>query len=159
MSSLPYVSWIKSSISMVSLLIFRKNFSSTSQENDGISPSDPVPATASLEDAPPPSLLAPQCHVQEPQVTKGVEEYFIQHWPFSDEHAVHKFQAAGFSRVTCCYFPEALDDRIALAARLLTLLFLIDGAFLRPHSIVAVLSLKNFRSTRRYVFQRRQGLQ
>ena len=74
-----------------------------------------------------PSNLEPQCHPCEPQVTKEVEDYFIQHWRFPDDVAVEKFRAAGFSRVTCYYFPEALNARIGFAARLLTLLFLIDG--------------------------------
>lgn len=78
---------------------------------------------------PPPSYLAPRCHPLEPEITKQVDGYFIQHWPFPSEKAVKKFRDAGFSRVTCCYYPEALEDRIHLACRLLTLLFLIDGEF------------------------------
>lgn len=58
-----------------------------------------------------------------------VEQFFIKNWHFTDEKAVQKFCAAGFSRVTCCYFPNAKDDRIGFACRLLTLLFLIDGAW------------------------------
>lgn len=76
---------------------------------------------------PPPSSLVPKCHPLEPKVTEEVDSYFIQHWPFPNAKAIQKFRDAGFSRVTCCYYPEALDDRIHFACRLLTLLFLIDG--------------------------------
>ena len=61
------------------------------------------------------------------EVSREVDGYFLQHWNFKDEKARKKFLAAGFSRVTCLYFPEALDDRIHFACRLLTVLFLIDG--------------------------------
>ncbi|KAL5425798.1 hypothetical protein PMIN05_011856 [Paraphaeosphaeria minitans] len=76
---------------------------------------------------PPAPYLEPKCHPLEPRITKEVDGYFIKHWPFPDDRAVQKFRAAGFSRVTCCYYPEALNDRIHFGCRLLTLLFLIDG--------------------------------
>ena len=63
-------------------------------------------------------------------MTKEVEDYFVQHWNFSSPGAFSKFKAAGFSRVTCLYFPEALDERLIHACKLLTVLFLIDGMFL-----------------------------
>ncbi|KAL5384423.1 carbonyl reductase (NADPH-dependent) ari1 [Paraphaeosphaeria minitans] len=75
---------------------------------------------------PPAPYLEPKCHPLEPRITKEVDGYFIKHWPFPDDRAVQKFRAAGFSRVTCCYYPEALNDRIHFGCRLLTLLFLID---------------------------------
>lgn len=60
-------------------------------------------------------------------MTQTVDDFFAQNWPFESAKAIKKFRAAGFSRVTCHYFPEALDDRIEYACRLLTLLFLVDG--------------------------------
>ena len=75
----------------------------------------------------PPPLIEPSCHPLEPQITEEVNSYFIEHWPFPNVKAVQKFKDAGFSRVTCCYYPKALDDRIGFGCRLLTLLFLIDG--------------------------------
>ena len=60
-------------------------------------------------------------------MTKEVDDYFLQHWNFDSVKAKKKFVGAGFSRVTCFYFPKALDDRIHFACRLLTVLFLIDG--------------------------------
>jgi aristolochene synthase len=60
-------------------------------------------------------------------VTREVDAYFLEHWPFPDETARKKFVNAGFSRVTCLYFPKALDDRIHFACRLLTALLSIDG--------------------------------
>lgn len=76
---------------------------------------------------PPSSLFQPLCHPRVDEVTKEVDGYFLKHWPFPNEIARKKFVAAGFSRVTCLYFPKALDDRIHFACRLLTVLFLIDG--------------------------------
>ena len=93
----------------------------------------PVPAPAlvnkkSLQSSgPPPSLFEPICHPLVDSVTKQVDGYFLQHWDFPNERAREKFVAAGFSRVTCLYFPKSLDDRIHFACRLLTVLFLIDG--------------------------------
>ncbi|KAF2677433.1 Aristolochene synthase in complex with 12,13 Difluorofarnesyl diphosphate [Lentithecium fluviatile CBS 122367] len=75
---------------------------------------------------PPDPYLKPKCHPLEPKITEEVDGYFIKNWPFPNERAIQKFRTAGFSRVTCCYYPEALDDRIHFGCRLLTLLFLID---------------------------------
>lgn len=82
---------------------------------------------ANPSEDPPAPYLQPKCHPLEPQITEEVDGYFIKHWPFPNEKAVQKFRAAGFSKVTCCYYPEALNDRIHFGCRLLTLLFLIDG--------------------------------
>jgi hypothetical protein len=78
----------------------------------------------------PPSHLLPQCYHREKHVTEEVNAYFLEHWPFENEKSRTKFVHAGFSTVTCWYFPKALDDRIHFACRLLTLLFLIDGSHL-----------------------------
>ncbi|KAI0883022.1 Aristolochene synthase in complex with 12,13-Difluorofarnesyl diphosphate [Annulohypoxylon maeteangense] len=67
-----------------------------------------------------------QIHPLHEKVIAEVDGYFLQHWPFPNGKARRKFVAAGFSRVTCLYFPKALDDRIHYACRLLTLLFLVD---------------------------------
>lgn len=75
----------------------------------------------------PPSDLQPLCHPLEKQVTEEVNGYFLKHWNFTTEKSRKKFVNAGFSTVTCWYFPMALDDRIHFACRLLTILFLIDG--------------------------------
>ncbi|KAK3321250.1 Aristolochene synthase in complex with 12,13 Difluorofarnesyl diphosphate [Cercophora scortea] len=74
----------------------------------------------------PPSSWTAEIQPQHERVTKEVDGFFLRNWPFPDERARKKFVAAGFSRVTCFYFPKALDDRIHFACRLLTLLFLID---------------------------------
>lgn len=76
---------------------------------------------------PPPTLFVPISHPLVGPVTAEVDGYFLQHWNFPNEKAKQKFVNAGFSRVTCLYFPKALDDRIHFACRLLTVLFLIDG--------------------------------
>lgn len=77
----------------------------------------------------PPSAWTAEIHPLHAEVIPQVESYFLQHWPFPNDRARKKFFAAGFSRVTCLYFPKALDDRIHFACRLLTLLFLVDGVF------------------------------
>ena len=75
----------------------------------------------------PPSLFQYKCHRLVDQVSKEVDDWFLGNWKFEDERSRRKFLAAGFSRVTCLYFPMALDDRIHFACELLTILFLIDG--------------------------------
>ncbi|KAI2631796.1 Aristolochene synthase in complex with 12,13-Difluorofarnesyl diphosphate [Xylaria nigripes] len=74
----------------------------------------------------PGSRFKAEIHPREPEVSAEVNGYFLKHWPFPDEAARKKFVAAGFPRVTCFYYPRALDDRIHFACRLLTVLFLID---------------------------------
>ena len=76
---------------------------------------------------PPPSAWKPQCHPCAAQVARIVDDYYLEHWPFPNERSKQKFLDAGFSRVTCLYFPTAKDNRIEYACRLLTVLFLIDG--------------------------------
>ena len=86
-------------------------------------PTGPVEAIAVQVEKPmqpPPAHFVPKCHPLEPQVTEEVDGYFIKNWPFPNQKAIQKFRGAGFSRVTCCYYPEALDDRIHFACRLLT---------------------------------------
>ena len=75
----------------------------------------------------PPSTWAPRCHPRVDQVTQEVDDYFLSRWNWPNERARKVFVAAGFSRVTCLYFPLARDDRIALACKLLAVLFLVDG--------------------------------
>jgi hypothetical protein len=70
---------------------------------------------------------APKCHPRVDEVSKEVDGYFLREWKFENAKARKKFLGAGFSRVTCLYFPMAKDDRIHFACRLLTVLFLIDG--------------------------------
>lgn len=65
-------------------------------------------------------------HPKVEEIIAQVDGWFLQHWPFANEGARKKFVAAGFSRVTCLYFPRAHDERIASACKLLTILFLID---------------------------------
>ncbi|KAI7774918.1 hypothetical protein LA080_007656 [Diaporthe eres] len=74
----------------------------------------------------PAALFAPKIHPRVAEVTAQVDAFFLKHWPFESDKARKKFAAAGFSAVTCLYFPDALDERIAFACRLLALLFLVD---------------------------------
>ena len=75
----------------------------------------------------PSSNWKPLCHSSVDEVVREVDAYFLENWRFRDTKDVRAFENAGFSRVTCFYFPFARDDRIRYACRLLTLLFLIDG--------------------------------
>lgn len=75
----------------------------------------------------PKSDWTPYCHPRVEEVSREVDGYFLEHWEFPNAKAERVFVNAGFSRVTCLYFPLAKDDRIHFACRLLTLLFLIDG--------------------------------
>lgn len=72
-------------------------------------------------------LVSARFHPHEDVVTRQVNGYFLEHWPFPTKEARHKFVKAGFPRVTCAYFPISLDERIPFACCLLTLLFLVDG--------------------------------
>ena len=83
----------------------------------------------------PPSLFQYKCHHLVDQVSKEVDDWFLENWKFENERSRRKFLAAGFSRVTCLYFPMALDDRIHFACELLTILFLIDGRSTIQHEI------------------------
>ncbi|KAL8724116.1 MAG: hypothetical protein Q9166_008128 [cf. Caloplaca sp. 2 TL-2023] len=91
----------------------------------GILTNKPAPE-ASLPPASLPSRFKPLCHPREKEVTAEVDQYFIDNWGFENEAQIQKFRDAGFSTVTCWYFPKALDDRIHFGCRLLTVLFLID---------------------------------
>ncbi|KAH8807827.1 Aristolochene synthase in complex with 12,13 Difluorofarnesyl diphosphate [Xylogone sp. PMI_703] len=79
-----------------------------------------------IDDIPYPSRFTPKCHPHVEEITAEVNGYFLEHWPFPNSKAREKFVVAGFSTVTCFYFPMAKNDRIHFACRLLTLLFLID---------------------------------
>ena len=85
------------------------------------------PSLVAPTSAVPPSLFQPRCHRLVDQVSKEVEDWFLKEWRFDNEKSRKKFLAAGFSRVTCDYFPMAFDNRIHFACELLTILFLIDG--------------------------------
>lgn len=74
-----------------------------------------------------PSDLTALCHPDVDEVTRDVDDWFLKNWAFPDQKTRQKFVAAGFSRVTCLYFPKALEARIRSACKLLTILFLIDG--------------------------------
>ncbi|KAI8626356.1 Aristolochene synthase in complex with 12,13-Difluorofarnesyl diphosphate [Xylariaceae sp. FL1651] len=67
-----------------------------------------------------------RCHSRLEEVEHEVNEYFLTHWPFPNDSSRERFLGGRFARCTCMYFPDAKDDRIHFACRLLTLLFLID---------------------------------
>jgi aristolochene synthase len=73
------------------------------------------------------SQWIPLQHPHVEKVSQEVDQYFLENWNFPNEKARKTFLAADFSGVTCLYFPLAKDDRIHLACRLLTILFLVDG--------------------------------
>ncbi|KAK8081346.1 Aristolochene synthase [Apiospora saccharicola] len=73
-----------------------------------------------------PTRFRPICHPRAEEVIKEVDAYFLENWPFPNEKARKKFKGADFTRNMCYNYPEALDDRIGVACRLITLLFLVD---------------------------------
>lgn len=73
------------------------------------------------------SRFTPVCHPRVDDVVRDVNCYFLQHWPFPDSRIGRKFVEAEFTRNMCYNYPEALDDRIGLVCKLITLLFLVDG--------------------------------
>ena len=77
--------------------------------------------------SPPSSIFKSICHPLVKEVTLDVDGFYLEHWNFDSEKAKRKFVAAGFSYVTCLYFPKARDDRIRYVCSLLTILFLVDG--------------------------------
>jgi aristolochene synthase len=92
-----------------------------------------VPTNPIVKDSPswriPPSGWSAMIHPRAEEVAREVDNYFLEHWNFPDDRARSTFLKAGFSRVTCLYYPLAKDDRVHFACRLLTVLFLIDGNF------------------------------
>jgi len=82
-----------------------------------------------MDVVPPGFLQKALSHPRMQEVIEQVDSYFLRHWPFEGKKAGRKFVNAGFSRVTCNYFPKALDDRIHFASELLTILFLVVGKF------------------------------
>ncbi|KAF6838321.1 aristolochene synthase [Colletotrichum plurivorum] len=89
-------------------------------------PEETGPRCFDPDNATPASRFTARIHPHEAEISAEVNGFFLQHWPFENDKARKKFVAAGFSRVTCFYYPVALNDRIGFACRLLTLLFLID---------------------------------
>ncbi|KAI0418209.1 Aristolochene synthase in complex with 12,13-Difluorofarnesyl diphosphate [Xylaria grammica] len=67
-----------------------------------------------------------RCHSRLEEIEQEVNEYFMAHWPFPSDKSRERFLGGRFTRCTCMYFPDAKDDRIHFACRLLTLLFLVD---------------------------------
>lgn len=72
------------------------------------------------------SILEPLCHGSVEMMSRAVNDFYLEHWPFPDEKARKKFVIAGFPTVTCLYFPKGLESRMPQACSLLSILFLID---------------------------------
>lgn len=81
------------------------------------------------------SIFEPHCHPIVDQASRDVDEFYLKNWKFDNEKAKKKFVAAGFSRVSCLYFPKARDDRIRYVCSLITILFLVDGTSKYSHSV------------------------
>ncbi|KAK8872555.1 Aristolochene synthase [Apiospora arundinis] len=93
---------------------------------------DAIPSTDPEDALPPwymavrPTRFTPVCHPHVARVQKEVDTYFLENWPFPNSKSRKRFLGADFTRCMCYNYPEALDDRIAVACRLITLLFLVD---------------------------------
>ena len=88
------------------------------------------------------STWTPRCHRLTALACHNVDSYFLEHWPFPDGESKLKFVKSDLNRVTCYYYPDAKDDRIEYACKLLTILFLIDG----KHFSLLIMLLVIFRS-------------
>lgn len=93
--------------------------------NEGLAP--PQNGLSSFKNRVPPSKWQALSHPRSKDVSHEVDSFFLENWNFANEKAKKTFLKAGFSTVTCLYFPLAKSDRIHYACRLLTILFLIDG--------------------------------
>lgn len=80
-------------------------------------------------DGPSTSIFKAICHPLVEEAVQDVDGFYLKHWKFESNKAKAKFVAAGFSRVSCLYFPKGRNDRIRHVCSLLTILFLIDGTF------------------------------
>lgn len=59
-----------------------------------------------------------------------VDEYISESWDFQDDDSRRDFASQNISSVASYYFPSALDDRIFLLSRLLSVLFLITESLI-----------------------------
>lgn len=78
---------------------------------------------------PPPSLWSPWFHPRMTELASRVNDYFLKHWEFPDDKSRTAFASAGYCNLICAMYPLARDDRIEMACRLITILYLIDGKF------------------------------
>ncbi|KAI0187177.1 isoprenoid synthase domain-containing protein [Xylaria flabelliformis] len=84
----------------------------------------------------PATAFTVRTHPLTDKVSDAVNQFFLDAWPFSGEQERKKFLGADFPRFVCYYFPNALEDRLKLACKIITHLFLIDD-------ILETMSLKD----------------
>ncbi|KAL4922808.1 isoprenoid synthase domain-containing protein [Aspergillus aurantiobrunneus] len=73
-----------------------------------------------------PTNWTPLCHPRAAELAKEVDIFFLENWDFPNAKSKQTFLKAGFSRAICLFFPLAKNDRLHLACRLSTILFLIN---------------------------------
>lgn len=73
------------------------------------------------------SLFIPRLHPLGNAVCQIDNAYLIERWGFPSKAAEQFFVDMDLSRWGVVVIPEALDSRIQLSTRFLTVLFLIDG--------------------------------
>ncbi|KIJ41383.1 hypothetical protein M422DRAFT_255573 [Sphaerobolus stellatus SS14] len=73
-----------------------------------------------------PSRITPRLHPQTNEVISRVDEWFLKHWPFPNEAAREEFQSSDIALFTCYTMPDALNERIELACKMVNLMFLFD---------------------------------
>jgi hypothetical protein len=81
-----------------------------------------------INDLPPPTSFATKCHRHADEISRKLDTFFLEHWPFPDEAARAAFLASRCPLWGCWAFPLADDDRVEDVIKLVTLLFLLDGA-------------------------------
>ncbi|KIJ33652.1 hypothetical protein M422DRAFT_264267 [Sphaerobolus stellatus SS14] len=57
---------------------------------------------------------------------KQVDEWFLHHWPFLNEAISEEFKSSDLALFTCYVAPDALDERLEVACKLIKIGFVVD---------------------------------
>lgn len=66
---------------------------------------------------------------------KETDQYFIDNWPFlfpnedNNKKSLDKFLKANYPLCASLYFPQSKDERLRFAARMFSVVFIVDGMF------------------------------
>ncbi|KIJ33654.1 hypothetical protein M422DRAFT_35398, partial [Sphaerobolus stellatus SS14] len=74
------------------------------------------------------SRITPRLHPKTNEVIPRVDEWFLHHWPFLSEAVYEEFKSSGPTLFTCYCMPDALDERLELACKILNTVFIVDDA-------------------------------
>ena len=68
-----------------------------------------------------------KCHPQADKVCEELNKHFYEHWPWRNERERELFLIAEHNMWACMALPFVKDDRMVVAVKANTLLFLLDG--------------------------------